>query len=285
MSTRAFTEGLTVQTADIARPRARAGSIARRWLPPLLVLLIVIALWSLLAITVYGNQNYLVPRPWNVAAAAWNNRGELWAATLVTLGEAAAGFGIAIAAGIAFAVLMSQSKVIERSLYPYAVLLQTVPIVAVAPIIVLWFGYSRRAVIVIVVLITVFPILISTLLGLLSTDRNHRDLFRLHHASRPREFLKLRLPAALPNLFAGIRVSAGLAVVGAIVGEFIIGSGGSQGGLGVNVILAQGRLDTNMLFADVGAATLLGFLFFLVATLVQTIFLKNWHESALRPDA
>jgi NitT/TauT family transport system permease protein len=285
MSTHGATADMAVQAATPHRALARAGSLAWKYLPPLLVFVLFIAAWSLLATTVYGDRNYLLPRPWDVADAAWEDRSSLWAATKITFGEAAAGFGFAIVIGMAFAVLMSQAKVLERSLYPYAVMLQTVPVVAIAPVIVIWFGYNQKSVIVIAFMIAVFPILNNTLLGLLSTDRNQVDLFRLHEAGRATQFLKLRLPNAIPHLFAGLRVSAGLSVIGAIVGEFIIGSGGSEGGLGVKVIYAQGKLDTNLLFAEVFAATLLGFFFFVLVSYVGNLLLRSWHESALKQDA
>lgn len=285
MSTTVHTADLDVAAATPARPRARIGSVGRKYGPPLLVFVLFIGVWSLLSVTVYSDRHYLLPTPWDVLSSGWESRSELLTATRITFVEAAAGFGVAIVVGMSFAILMSQAKVLERSLYPYAVMLQTVPIVAVAPVIVLWFGYNQRSVIVVAFMIAVFPILNNTLLGLLSTDRNHLDLFRLHEASRVSQFLKLRLPNALPNIFAGLRVSAGLAVVGAIVGEFIIGSGGSEGGLGVKVIFAQGRLDTNLLFAEVAAATMLGFLFFVLVSYVGNLLLRSWHESALSHDA
>lgn len=260
------------------------GRFVRNWMPPVLVFVIFIGIWSLLAVTVYGDQNYLLPRPWAVATAAWDNRGDLWSATLVTAGESAVGFGLAIVVGMAFAIIMSQAKVLERSFYPYAVMLQTVPVVAVAPVIVLWFGYNQRSVIVIAFMISVFPVLNNMLLGLLSTDPNHVDLFRLHRAGRVSQFIKLRLPNSIPYLFAGLRISAGLSVIGAIVGEFIIGSGGEQGGLGVKVIFSQSRLQTDLLFAQVFAATLLGFLFFAAASYIGHLLLRSWHESALRGE-
>jgi NitT/TauT family transport system permease protein len=277
----------TVEAATPVSPRrARSvGSVVAKYGPPLLVFVIFVGFWSVLSVTVYGDRHYLLPTPWDVVTSGWDNRSELLTASRITLIEAAAGFGLAIVIGMGFAILMSQAKALERSLYPYAVMLQTVPIVAVAPVIVLWFGYNQKSVIVVAFMIAVFPILNNTLLGLLSTDRNHVDLFRLHKANRVRQFRKLRLPNALPNIFAGLRVSAGLAVVGAIVGEFIIGSGGSEGGLGVKVIYAQGKLDTNLLFAEVVAATLLGFLFFVLVSYVGNLLLHNWHESALRQDA
>lgn len=284
MSSAPVTAPLAVDTARHRGALGRTGAILKQYGPPVLVFVIFIGLWSLLALTVYGDRNYLLPRPWNVLTSAGDNLGDLWSATRTTFGEAAIGFGLAIAIGMTVAIVMSQAKALERSLYPYAVMLQTVPVVAVAPVIVLWFGYNQRSVIVIAFMIAVFPILNNTLLGLLSTDRNHLDLFRLHKAGRLSQFLKLRLPNAIPNVFAGLRVSAGLSVIGAIVGEFIIGSGGSEGGLGVKVIYAQGKLDTNLLFAEVFAATLLGFLFFVIVSYVGNLLLRSWHESALKHD-
>lgn len=285
MSTSAPTAGIAVKASAPNRSLARVRSLGAKYGPPMLVFVLFIGLWSLLAATVYGDRHYLLPAPWDVVTSGWDGRSELLTATRITLVEGAAGFAVAIVVGTSFATLMSQAKVLERSLYPYAVMLQTVPIVAVAPVIVLWFGYNQKSVIVVAFMIAVFPILNNTLLGLLSTDRNQVDLFRLHKASRVSQFLKLRLPNALPHIFAGLRVSAGLSVVGAIVGEFIIGSGGSEGGLGVKVIYAQGKLDTNLLFAEVLAATLLGFLFFVLVSYVGNLLLRNWHESALKHDA
>lgn len=258
--------------------------IVRNVVPPVAVFVLVVGLWWLMAATVYGSSNYLLPRPNAVLSAAFDNAGTLWSGLRITFVEAASGFVLAIAVGMLGAIVMSLAKPLERSFYPYAVLLQTVPIVAVAPVIVLWFGYNQTSVIVIAFMISVFPILNNTLLGLLSADRNHLDLFRMHKASRATQFRKLRLPGALPNVFAGLRVSAGLAVIGAIVGEFIIGSGGQEGGLGVKVIFAQSRLATALLFAEVLAATLLGFAFFLVVSVLGNRLLRSWHESAMRSD-
>lgn len=256
----------------------------RQVLPPLMVLVISISIWWLISATIYADKNYLLPRPMQVVHAALDNPGLLWQGFRITLVEATLGFGLAITVGLLSAIVMSLSKPLERSFYPYAVLLQTVPVIAIAPIIVLWFGYNQRAVIVIAFMIAVFPILNNSLLGLLSTDRNQVDLFRMHRSSKMTEFIKLRLPGALPSIFAGLRISAGLSVVGAIVGEFIIGSGGADGGLGVKVLYAQARLATGLLFAEVLVATLLGFAFFMLVTVIGNRLIRNWHESALRKE-
>lgn len=273
------------RTVPGTRRRSPASKIVDLVWRPLAVFVVFLVGWWVLTATVYEGQGYLLPSPVAVVQTAVENAGELWAATFITLVESAMGFGAAILIGVGSAIIMSQAKWLERSLYPYAVMLQTVPVVAVAPVIVLWFGYNQRSVIVIAFMIALFPIINNTLLGLLSADRNHVDLFRLHRAGRLTQFVKLRLPGALPNIFAGLRVAAGLSVIGAIVGEFIIGAGGSDGGLGVKVIFSQSRLDTAMLFAEVFAATALGLAFFLIVSITGNLLLRSWHESALSTDS
>jgi NitT/TauT family transport system permease protein len=275
---------LTAPTIELGEFGTRLRALTHAVGPPLIVLAVVLGGWSAISTTIYGDRNFLLPRPWQVATAAWEERADLLGATAITLVESATGFGAAIVIGLAAAIVMSQAKALERSLYPYAILLQTVPVVAIAPVIVLWFGFNQRSVIIVAFIIALFPIINNSLLGLLSTDRNQLELFRLHRAGRATQFLKLRLPAATPSIIAGMRISAGLSVIGAIVGEFIIGAGGTQGGLGVKVIFAQARLDTDLMFAQVLSATLLGFGFFLIVSLVGWLFLRTWHESALKGD-
>ena len=260
---------------------ARMARIVGEGWPVVLVAVIGIAFWTLLTETVYKGKGYLVPSPLQVLGAVGDNAGILLVASLTTLKEATFGYGLAIVGGIAFAAVMSQSRILERSIYPYAVLLQTVPVVAVAPLIVLWFGYNDLSVVIISLIMSLFPIVNNTLLGLRSTSRNLTELFALHNRSRLTLFRKLQLPGALPHIIAGLRISAGLSVIGAIVGEFIIGSGNAQGGLGVQIVFAQGRMDTPLLFAEVIAATLLGFLFFMIVSTIGNRLLSHWHESAV----
>ncbi len=277
MSTSTSTSSFPLQPA---RPSRLMRFVHDAW-PVLLVALIALAGWYLLTATVYKGKGYLVPSPQEVAAAVGENSGVLLIATLTTLKEATLGYLLAIVGGIGLAAVLSQSKLLERSIYPYAVLLQTVPVVAVAPLIVLWFGYNDLSVVIISLIMSLFPIVNNTLLGLRSTSRNLTELFALHNKSRITSFWKLQLPGALPHIIAGLRISAGLSVIGAIVGEFIIGSGNAQGGLGVQIVFAQGRMYTALLFAEVIAATLLGFLFFMLVSGIGRLLLKNWHESAL----
>jgi NitT/TauT family transport system permease protein len=250
-------------------------------LPVAAVALLVISLWLALSLTVYKGKGYLLPGPSEVAAAFVENAAAIVAATLITLREALFGYVAAIVLGVGIAGILSQSRLLERAIYPYAVLLQTVPVVAIAPLIVLWFGYNDLSVIIVSLIISLFPIINNTLLGLRSTSRTLVELFAMHRTGRLATFWKLRFPGALPSIMAGLRISAGLSVIGAIVGEFLIGSGNAQGGLGVQIIFAQGRMYTALLFAEVISATLLGFLFFLMVSGLANLLLRHWHESAI----
>ncbi|QBE67487.1 ABC transporter permease [Pseudoduganella lutea] len=254
--------------------------MAAQALPAPALALVVLAAWQALCMTVYQGKGYLLPSPLEVASAASDHAGLLAAAALTTLREAVLGYALAALFGIALAAAMSQARLLERCLYPYAVLLQTVPVVAVAPLIVLWSGYNERSVVLIALIMALFPIVNNTLLGLRSTPRQLLELFALHRVGRWRTFIRLRLPAALPHVMAGLRISAGLSVIGAIVGEFIIGAGNSAGGLGVQIVFAQGRMDTALLFAEVIAATVLGFGLFAAASGAGRVLLRRWHESA-----
>ena len=249
--------------------------------PPILVLIIFLLVWSGFSNFIYADMAFLLPSPLIVVQSFISNFGDIFDAAMMTLSEALSGFLLAISIGITSAAIMSQSKLLERSFYPYAILLQTVPVVAVAPLIVLWFGFDERSVIIISLIISLFPIINNTLLGLKSTSINLVELFQMHNSSRFVNFFKLRLPAATPHIIAGMRISAGLSVIGAIVGEFIIGSGNSNGGLGVQVIYAQGRLETALLFALILTATLVGFLFFITVSTLGHQLLRHWHESEI----
>ena len=251
----------------------------KKILPPILVLVIFLLVWFVGA-SLY-NMSFLLPNPFEVAQAFVTDFelivGGLW----ITFQEALYGYLLAISIGITSAAIMSQSKILERSFYPYAILLQTLPAVAVAPLIVLWFGFDMQSVVVISLIISLFPIINNTLLGLKSTSINLVELFQMHNSSRIVNFFKLRLPAAIPHIIAGLRISAGLSVIGAIVGEFIIGSGSEGGGLGVMVIYAQGDLQTALVMALILTATFLGFAFFMSVTTLGHYLLKHWHESEI----
>ena len=188
--------------------------------PPILVLIIFLLVWSIAA-HIY-DLAFLLPGPMLVAEAFVKDFDMVIGGLWITFQEALYGYLLAIGIGIISAAIMSQSKILERSFYPYAILLQTLPAVAVAPLIVLWFGFEMKSVVIISLIISLFPIINNTILGLKSTSINLVELFQIHNKSRFVNFFKLRLPAATPHIIAGLRISAGLSVIGAIVGELLL---------------------------------------------------------------
>jgi NitT/TauT family transport system permease protein len=251
--------------------------------PPAVVFVLVIALWQA-SITVFNMPRFLLPGPVDVIQAWIEYQDTLVGAVISTFVSALVGFGLAIVVGMAVALLMSQSKIIERSLFPYAVLLQTIPIVAIAPLIVIWVGAGMSAVVVIAFLIALFPIITNTTAGLTSTDHNLMAMFELYNASWWQRMVKLKFPAALPYIMTGLRISSGLAVIGAIVGEFIAGIGGMRGGIGYVITQAAAQLKMPYLFAAALTSSLLGIAIFILVSFVSARFLRHWHESAIRRE-
>jgi NitT/TauT family transport system permease protein len=217
---------------------------------------------------------YLLPAPSAVFRAMIDSRAELVRALLATSLGALTGFAMSAVTGIAAAILLSSSRAIERAFYPYAVFFQTVPLIAIAPLLVIWFGYGLQTVIASAFVASVFPVIANTLTGILSTDPALRDLFKLYGATPLVTLFKLRLPAALPQVFTGLRVSAGLAVIGAIVGEFIGG-----GGLGSVVDIARTQQRIDKVFAAVLLASMLGLALFGLINLISHMALRRWHAS------
>lgn len=187
------------------------------------------------------------------------------------------GLAIAIAIGMSLAIIMSQSKMIERAIFPYMVTLQAIPILAIVPLIAFWFGTGQTSRVVVCVIIAVFPILVNTLFGLLSAERGAHDLFTLHHANRLTRLRKLMFPAALPAIFAGLRISAGLSVIGAVVGDFFFG----RGDVGIGQLLRRyaNRLQGEELLAAVIMTSALGVLVFWSFGLLQSLVIGKWHDS------
>jgi NitT/TauT family transport system permease protein len=246
---------------------------------PVAVGLALIGIWAIVSSTAFAGQAYLLPGPVSVARAINDNFDLLLHATWSTFVESGEGFLVGIAAGVFLAVVMSLSRIVGDALYPVAVVFQTVPIIAIAPILVLVLNYGRPAIITIVAIVTFFPILSNTLSGLRSTNANHAELFRLYRASLPKTMWKLKFPQALPSTFAGLRIAAGLAVVGATVGEFLIGETGGRPGLGVLLVTTQAELKTPLLFGAAAFATALAVLFFLIVNRIAGVVLGRWSDA------
>jgi NitT/TauT family transport system permease protein len=247
--------------------------VLRAALPPLIPFVAITATFEFL---VRGGfiRSYLLPAPSAVFLAIWENWGELAQAMLRTSASAVAGFALSTFTGITAAVLLSSSRWVQKAFYPYAVFFQTVPVIAIAPLLVIWFGYGMQTVIASAFVVSIFPVIANTLTGILSTDPALRDLFRLYGATPAMTLLKLRFPAALPQIFTGLRVAAGLAVIGAIVGEFIGG-----GGLGSVVDVARTQQRVDKVFAAVLLASLLGLALFGLINLISGFTLRRWHAS------
>jgi NitT/TauT family transport system permease protein len=217
---------------------------------------------------------FLMPPPSAIFLTMAQDWPELLAALAKTSAGAFAGFVLSAVGGIGIAVFLASSRAIQRAFYPYAVFFQTVPIIAIAPLLVIWFGYGMRTVIASAFVASIFPVIANTLNGILSTDPALRDLFRLYGASASATLWKLRFPSALPQILTGLRIAGGLAVIGAIVGEFIGGQG-----LGSVVDVARTQQRTDKVFAAVLLASLLGLVLFGLINILSRVALRRWHAS------
>jgi len=260
-----------------------------RWLHLLLPLgtgLLFIGLWLAIRAGLGPERQFLLPSPLGVLRAFQENGPQLWAATLNTTKGAVMGFGSAVLLSFLFALVLSLTPLVRASLYPYLMILQMTPIIVLAPILILWVGAGLTSVTIITFLICFFPLTVNTTQGLISTDRNLVDFFRLCRASRRQEIFLLRVPAALPYFFAGLRIAATLAPIGAIVGDFYAGSSaGGQGGLGFLTIIYSSQFKMAALFATAVASCGLGFLFAGIGTGLAWLTLHHWHDSYRKTDA
>jgi len=248
-------------------------------LPPVLAALFGVGAWEL-AVRVFQPAAYLLPPPSAIARAAVADLSLLANACVTTGTSALLGFTLSAIVGVAVAVILASSRVIERAFHPYAILLQTVPIVAIAPLLVLWFGVGTRAVTASAFIVSVFPVITNTVAGIRSVDPALRDLFRLYGAHRGSVLLRLELPWATLSIATGLRIASGLAVIGAIVGEFVAGFAEGKPGLGIVVMTSYRQLRTDLLFAAVGCSALLGMALFGAVSLVAYLLLRRWHVAA-----
>ncbi len=244
----------------------------------------LLVFWRLL-ILAFDIPGYLLPTPLAVVRAATQRLPELWASLMISAEAAIGGLVASIAIGVLIALIFARSPWIRKIFFPYPILLQTVPIFEVAQLIIIWVGPGLLAVGVVTFVICLAPIIANTTQGLVSVDESLVQLFLMHNASPGQILSKLRLPHALPYLFVGVRISSGIAVIGALTGEWFAGSGrAGQGGLGYSILYAQAQLQTAYLFALVIAATLLGFTLFFTVMFFEWLALHKWHESAMSAD-
>jgi NitT/TauT family transport system permease protein len=263
------------------RVKSRWRDTAENLLPPIVVGIGILSLWYFVSYMVLDPGKRFLLRPphevWAVGFADWDHFSEildaLWSSTRVAM----IGLIIAIILGFALAMIMSQAKIIERGIFPFMVVVQAVPILAIVPLIAFWFGTGQTSRVVVCVIISLFPIIVNTLFGLQSAERGMHDLFTLHNAGRLTRLRKLMLPAAMPAIFAGLRISAGLSVIGAIVGDFFFGKG--DVGIGQRLKQYASQLEGEQLLAAVIMSSALGVAVFLIFGWIQNRAIGRWHES------
>ena len=245
------------------------------FISPLIALIILFIIWEFLAVPLY-----ILPGPSDIFLSLLNNLNELFLATLNTLKITLIAFLIATILAISLAIIFSLSKILEASLYPIAVIFQVTPVVAVAPLILIWVGLdnAETAVIILSVIVAFFPVLANTNLGFHSVDKNLKEIFIINKASRWQVLTKLNLPFATPYILTGMKTSIGLALIGAVVAEFVAGTGTSTG-LSWIIIESGNRLDIAKLFSALVLLVLLGIFLFLIMSSIEYNILKRWHQS------
>ena len=254
-----------------------------RILAPIAVGILVLGLWEF-AVRWNEVPSYVLPGPLLVGRTLIADWGTLSVSLWITLRITFMALAAAVIVGVALAVLFTQSKWLEMALLPYAVILQVTPIVAIAPLIIIWAGDINLSLLICAWIVAFFPILSNTILGLNSADHNLINFFQLHGASRWQTLRYLKLPAALPYFLAGLKVSGGLALIGAVVAEFVAGTGGSESGLAYRILEAGYQLKIPRVFAALLMISLSGIAIFLATSLLSHLLLRRWHESALKRE-
>ncbi len=231
-----------------------------------------------------GIPPYILPGPLLIAQTLWTDGPSLLGSLLVTLRVTLAALAAAAFLGGAMALVFSLSRILELSLFPYAVILQVTPIVAIAPLIIIWVREPFLALLVCAWIVAFFPVVANTTVGLNSADRNLLALFRLYGASQAQILRYLKLPTALPYFLVGLRISGGLALIGAVVAEFVAGTGGAETGLAFRILEAGYRLAIPRLFAALFLLSMTGIVIYLLLDALSRLLLRRWHESALEEE-
>jgi NitT/TauT family transport system permease protein len=275
--------GKAVTQAHDVRDNRSVGVRVLRVLVPILMLVLLVVAWHLIVIA-FNLPPYILPSPARVAQAMVDDWGVLWAALLITLRITFAALALALIGGVVLAIVMAESRWAELALYPYAVILQVTPIVAIAPLIIIYAPSKTAAVLICAWIVSFFPVLSNTTQGLRSVDHNLLSLFELYGASRWQKLLYLKIPSALPYFLAGLRIAGGLALIAAVVAEFAAGSAGANSGLAFRLLESQFRLNIPRLFAALVLLSVTGVVIFAVTSLVSHLLLRRWHESAVRRE-
>ncbi|MFZ2100589.1 MAG: ABC transporter permease [Oricola sp.] len=272
-----------IDADEMRRARQRRLEKTGKWLLPILIMALAIVMWD--RICVWNEiPRYILPRPGEVAATLVTDRVLLFSSLTTTLKITFLSLLLAVAGGVGLSVLFTQSKWVEMSFFPFAVVLQVTPIVAIFPLINIYVDNQTAKLLLCAWIVAFFPILSNTTLGLNSVDRNLLDLFKLNGASRWQTLWHLRLPASMPYFLGGLKIAGGLALIGAVVAEFVAGASGQSSGLASRIIEAGYRLNAPRLFAALILISFTGILIFLVLSFISNRILRRWHESALKQE-
>lgn len=274
---------MTMDTDEIARLRRKRFEKFGKWVLPVLVLVVMLAVWD--RIVVWNEiPHYILPGPGLVLETLIEDWAMLFEALLVTVQITLMALAVAVVGGVGLAVLFTQSRLVEMSFYPYAVILQVTPIVAIAPLIFIYVDSRIGGLLLCAWLVAFFPVLSNTTLGLNSADHNLRDLFRIYGASRWQTLRFLQLPSALPYFLGGLRIAGGLSLIGAVVAEYVAGTGGLKSGLAFRILEAGYRLNIPRMFAALILIAVTGVIIFAGLSFLSHMLLRKWHESALKRD-
>jgi NitT/TauT family transport system permease protein len=263
---------------------ARQPLSERRWVRtalPIVVLVMALVAWE---VVVRVNQipHYILPGPWLILQTLWTHLGSLMASWWFTVKITFGALFLAVLGGVLLATVFALSRWVELSLFPFAVMLQVTPIIAIAPLIIIFVPSTTVALLLVAWIVAFFPILSNTVIGLRSADMNLRDLFKLYRANRWQTLRYLLAPAAMPYFIAGLKVAGGLSLIGAVVAEFVAGAAGRETGLASRILEASFRTEIPKMFAALVLVSLTGIAIFLLFNLVARLALGKWHESEIR---
>lgn len=250
---------------------------------PVTTLVLTIALWQLL-VTINEIPRYILPSPVDVAIALFTDSSTLWPAMMVTVKITLMALALALVGGVGLAILLVQSRLLELALFPYAVVLQVTPIIAIAPLLLIYAPDTQTALLICAFLVAFFPILSNMAQGLKSVDHNLLNLFELYGASGWQTLFYLKIPASMPYFMAGLRIGGGLALIAAVVAEFAAGSAGQGSGLAFRLIESQYRMNLPRMFVCLIMLSAIGIIIFGLTSLISWLVLHRWHESAIRRE-
>lgn len=252
----------------------RARRVFAAVLPPVLFAVVVLGVWQLY-VTIGDVQESTLPPPTDIAEALWNDRSMLLENAWVTIKEILLGFTAAILLGVGLAVLIRSSRTVERAIYPWLVVSQMVPIPAIAPLLIIWFGFEIEPKVIVIMLVSFFPIAVNTIDGLRAAEPELLNLLKTLKANAWQRFRKAQLPAALPFLFSGLKVAAALSVIGAVFAEWV----GASEGLGYLILVLNNQTATTEMFAVIFTLAMIGITLFLIVTLLERLLLPWYYES------